>query len=152
MRSTGAYFADHDDPGLVEAVRAGRAQEFAWDDQSPPDPFAPRTRGCAVLDWDALARPAHRKALRWHRDLIAVRRDTPELLQGRRELCSAEVDENQRCLLLRCGSLLLPVDPGVDPAVVEADDRTGLGFNLRGGPRWDEAGPTALFRGGPASR
>jgi maltooligosyltrehalose trehalohydrolase len=63
---------------LADAVRQGRRREFAeayakhGDDI--PDPLAPRTHDMAVLDWSALAKPAHAAGLALTRALLTVRR------------------------------------------------------------------------------
>ena len=72
------FFVDHSDPELREAVRRGRAEEFAsfaWSGE-PPDPSAPETFASAVLR-PARAEDAH------HQRLEAL---TTELLTHRRRL------------------------------------------------------------------
>ncbi len=83
-----AYFTDHGDPSLREAVRAGRRAEFAsfgWDPDQVPDPQDPATFGRSRLDWSEAAGSPHREMLAWYRRLIQLRRDYPELADGRRE-------------------------------------------------------------------
>ena len=49
------YFVHHGDPGLIEAVRKGRAAEFAAFQQpglSVPDPQSPETFASAKLSWE----------------------------------------------------------------------------------------------------
>jgi len=71
------FFTDHAEPELAEAVRAGRAAEFAghgWGDGVPvPDPQDPATRAASVLDWDERHRGEHARLLAWYRDLVALR-------------------------------------------------------------------------------
>jgi len=63
---------------LAKAVREGRRSEFAdayaryGDDV--PDPLSPATRASAVLDWNAVALPAHSERLALTRSLLSVRR------------------------------------------------------------------------------
>ena len=74
------YFTDHQDPRLVEAVRAGRRREFAafgWDPDDIPDPQAVETFAASTLRWDERAQPAHAGMLDFYRDLIALRREHP---------------------------------------------------------------------------
>lgn len=67
---------------LAQAVRDGRRQEFArfpeFADEAArariPDPNAPETFACSVLDWAQLAIEPHRSWLAFHRDLLALRR------------------------------------------------------------------------------
>jgi len=73
------YFVSHSDPGLIEAVRRGRREEFAsfgWDGD-PPDPQAEETFQSAKLNPELrlLAGP-HRHLWEFHRRLIALRRDS----------------------------------------------------------------------------
>jgi maltooligosyltrehalose trehalohydrolase len=72
------YFVDHTDPGLVEAVRAGRQREFADVDWGGgvADPAAVDTYESAVLDPSIADGPgAHRDLLELYRTLLIVRRD-----------------------------------------------------------------------------
>ncbi|MBP2299057.1 malto-oligosyltrehalose trehalohydrolase [Azospirillum picis] len=75
------FFCDFGDE-LAEAVRKGRAEEFAKfpEFQDPearariPDPTAPETAESAKLDWEARSRPEHAGWLDWYRRALAVRR------------------------------------------------------------------------------
>lgn len=76
------YFVSHTDPELVEAVRTGRAAEFAdfkWQGE-PPDPQAQETFDSARIDV-SLARGggAHAALFSLYRDLIAIRSEVPLL-------------------------------------------------------------------------
>jgi maltooligosyltrehalose trehalohydrolase len=70
------YFVSHTDPGLVDAVRKGRREEFAEfaRDVEVPDPQAVATFASAKLHW----RPEG-EVWEWHRDLLAVRRELAAL-------------------------------------------------------------------------
>lgn len=77
------YFTDFDEPQLARAVRAGRREEFAthgWHPGDVPDPQSTSTRSASVLDWSEVSAPEHARMLGWYRALIALRRNTPELL------------------------------------------------------------------------
>src|SRR5690606_15378632 len=90
------YFTDHVDAGLADAVREGRRAEFAafgWDPAAIPDPQAEETFRRSVLRWDERAQGGHARILAWYRDLIALRRRTPELLDGRRDRVRVAWDE-----------------------------------------------------------
>jgi maltooligosyltrehalose trehalohydrolase len=70
------YFIDHDDPGLVEAVRRGRLDEFTafgWKAEDIPDPQGEEAFQAAVLDWEEPRSAAHAGLLSWHQELIALR-------------------------------------------------------------------------------
>jgi maltooligosyltrehalose trehalohydrolase len=97
------YFTSHLDPALAEAIRRGRRAEFThlaaaevadeWADPQAEETFA-RSR----IDWACLDDPAHQAALRLHRDLIALRRRTPALRNGRKDLTAVQADQDQRWL------------------------------------------------------
>ncbi|PWC39204.1 malto-oligosyltrehalose trehalohydrolase [Azospirillum sp. TSO35-2] len=75
------FFCDFGEE-LAEAVRKGRAEEFAKfpEFQNPearariPDPTAPETAASATLDWDARDQPEHAGWLDWYRRALALRR------------------------------------------------------------------------------
>jgi malto-oligosyltrehalose trehalohydrolase len=75
------FFCDFE-PGLAEAVRRGRREEFKrfpeFRDEAArrriPDPTAEATFASAKLAWCDLAEPPHAEQLDWHRQIIAVRR------------------------------------------------------------------------------
>jgi maltooligosyltrehalose trehalohydrolase len=81
------YFIDHGDRALVEAVVKGRRREHeAFHDRGDfADPSAPQTFAASKLDWSRLDREPHRRRLALYRALIALRRSTPALENGRRE-------------------------------------------------------------------
>jgi len=74
------YFTSHADPGVIEALRAGRRAEFAsfaWQAEVP-DPQAPETFLRSRLDRARTCGPL----LRLYRDLLALRRAEPLLRPG----------------------------------------------------------------------
>ena len=76
------YFTDHADPDLGRAVSEGRRREFAafgWAPEDVPDPQDPATFERSKLRWEEASRPPHADLLRWHRDLVALRREHPDL-------------------------------------------------------------------------
>ena len=75
------YFVSHTDAPLVEAVRRGRAEEFAafaWAGE-PPDPQAEETFRSAVLNWASRREGEHGVLLDLHRELLRVRRELAPL-------------------------------------------------------------------------
>jgi maltooligosyltrehalose trehalohydrolase len=77
-----AFFTDHTDPGLADAVRSGRRAEFAthgWAADDVPDPQDEATFRASALDWAERDRPAGAGLLAWYRQLIALRRAIPDL-------------------------------------------------------------------------
>ena len=74
------FFSDFQDPGLIQAVREGRKQEFAsfgWTGEVP-DPFAASTRDSAVLSW-TWAEPRRSGLRALYRDLLQLRGESPAL-------------------------------------------------------------------------
>jgi len=107
------YFTGHEDAELGERVRIGRREEFARFDWSPddvPDPQDEATFLRSKLDWNETAQPGHRELLDWHRALIALRRQTSELLDGRREAVCTRYDEAAQWLVVERGSMAIAVN------------------------------------------
>ena len=76
------YFVSHTDPALVEAVRRGRAHEFAgfaWEDDAVPDPQDERTFAASRLDRTARDREPGRSVEALYAELLRLRRRTPAL-------------------------------------------------------------------------
>lgn len=104
------YFTDHQDPGLGEAVKCGRRQEFAafgWDPDNIPDPQIKESFYCSRLDWNEPPREPHSRILDWHRSLIRLRRRLPALSDGRMEQTTVRFDETARWLIMLRGSVLV---------------------------------------------
>jgi maltooligosyltrehalose trehalohydrolase len=101
------YFTDHDDE-LGGAVREGRRAEFAafgWDPTDVPDPQDPSTFLRSKLRWSERDASPHREVEAWYRQLIALRRSSPDLLDGRMESVEVDVDERNGTLVLRRGTV-----------------------------------------------
>ena len=109
------YFTDHTDPALATAVTEGRRREFrefaAKVGSEVPDPQDPATFTRSKLDWSERSTPEHAELLEWYRSLIALRRATPELLDGRLDEVRTKVDGAR-----------LTIERG--PVTVEADFST----------------------------
>ena len=94
------FFCDFE-PGLRDAVRDGRRREFAhfaeFRDAAArdriPDPTALATFDMSRLDWAEPAKEPHADLLDWHRRLIALRRDRPELTDGRLDRVRCRFDQ-----------------------------------------------------------
>lgn len=97
------YFSNHQEPEIGAAVSEGRRREFAafgWNPDEVPDPQDPTTFERSKLDWSEFEREPHRGMFEWYRQLIALRRSTPCLLDGRLDRVSVEFSENERWLAL----------------------------------------------------
>lgn len=97
------YFTSHGDEKLVEAVRKGRAEEFAsfaWSG-GVPDPDSERTFLQSKLNRRLLAEPAHAQLRDYYRELIALRRETPALALLSKDHLAVGHDEARGLLWLR---------------------------------------------------
>jgi maltooligosyltrehalose trehalohydrolase len=98
-----AYFTDHGDPNLVEAVRNGRKAEFAahgWE-QEALDPQDPATFEASKIDRALLEHPQHRETLELHRSLLGLRQ-TPQFRAGRSD-ATYESQHDDQVLVYRLG-------------------------------------------------
>jgi maltooligosyltrehalose trehalohydrolase len=120
------YFTDHEDPDLGRAVSAGRRQEFAafgWDPADVPDPQDPATFERSKLDWSELARHPHRELLDWYRRLIRLRREVPELADGRLDRLRTTHDEEGRWLVVLRGRVTIACNLGAGDVRLPAAGR-----------------------------
>ena len=117
------FFTSYDDPELAESVRVGRRAEFAeygWGEEVP-DPQDPATRDRSVLPWAELdpgADGIHLRMLAWYRELIAVRRREPDLMDD--DLRRVRVDHNDTWLAVRRGRVHVLVNLGTESALIPA--------------------------------
>jgi maltooligosyltrehalose trehalohydrolase len=75
------FFVEFGDDALIEAVRAGRRDEFAsfrWRGE-PPDPHSEETFRSAVLDWSARDTGDHAGLLELYQRLLSLRRSEPAI-------------------------------------------------------------------------
>lgn len=104
------YFADHDDPELARAVSEGRRKEFAafgWKSDLIPDPEKPETFQRSKLNWNESSQREHADMLAWYRDLIHLRRSTPDLNDGEPGHTRVSFDEKAKWLRIARGSIAL---------------------------------------------
>ena len=76
------FFTSHPEPELGKATAEGRIREFermGWDPAVVPDPQDPETFTRSRLNWAEAAEGDHARLLELYRQLIALRRSTPEL-------------------------------------------------------------------------
>lgn len=119
------YVADHPDEALAEAVRSGRRAEFAafgWAPEDIPDPMDPATAASAVLRWDELDREPHAELLAWYRQLIGLRRSTPELLDARHDRTWVELDEGAGTIVVHRGAVTVAANLGEQDASIAVVD------------------------------
>jgi maltooligosyltrehalose trehalohydrolase len=94
------YFADHE-PELARLVSEGRKKEFAafgWRSESIPDPEKKATFERSKLNWEESKQAPHAAMLAWYRQLIQLRRSTPELNNGEPGNTRVEFDEEEKWL------------------------------------------------------
>jgi maltooligosyltrehalose trehalohydrolase len=123
-RAPWQFFASFPDPDLAQAVRDGRRSEFAehgWGSAEVPDPISPDTVARSRLRWSELDDPAHRDTLGLYQNLIALRRRYPQLTDPRLDRFAVEVDEDERWLVLRRGSLRVVCNLAAEPREVPID-------------------------------
>lgn len=97
------YFIHHGDPGLVEAVRRGRKEEFstfAWKGD-PPDPQAETTFQRSKLNATLRHQAPHRFIYDFYRELLRLRRERPVLRGGKPENMEIIGFESEKILFLR---------------------------------------------------
>ena len=120
------FFTSFSDPGLAQAVRDGRRQEFAahgWGADDVPDPQDPATFERSRLDWAEVDKNGHRELLDWHRRLIALRRAHPELCDPRRDRVRTTYDEDARWLVLYRDRIAVVCNFAADRQPVPLDGR-----------------------------
>jgi maltooligosyltrehalose trehalohydrolase len=104
------YFTDHRDERLAAAVREGRQREFAqlgWRAEELLDPQSVEAFRRSTLDRGEISREPHRSLLEWYRALIALRREVPELRDGRRDGVDVAFDESARWMRVSRGPVTL---------------------------------------------
>jgi maltooligosyltrehalose trehalohydrolase len=97
------YFVSHSDADLIQAVRAGRKQEFEafhYAD-NPPDPESAETFLRCKLNWQLRNEGQHKVLLDWYRQLINLRQTHPALLKLDRNFIQATSDEDKQLVIVR---------------------------------------------------
>jgi len=90
-----------DTPGFVVAEFA----RHGWTEADVPDPQDEKTFIRSQLNWSELASSPHAGLLSWYRQLIALRRDWPDLAAPGLQDTEVRYDERQRWLLISRGRL-----------------------------------------------
>jgi maltooligosyltrehalose trehalohydrolase len=109
------YFTDVDDDEVGQAIREGRRAEFAsfgWKPDEVPDPQARETWERSRLDWSERDLPEHRRILDWYRRLIALRRDHPDLRDGRTSMTTVHRPPEAEWFVMERGELSVIVNLG----------------------------------------
>ncbi len=117
------FFTSHPEQWLGEAVRKGRAEEFAktdWDESLVPDPQDPTTFQSAKLAWEEAEMGDHAHILALYRNLARLRRERPELTDPSSAHLSAAIERpgaapSARRFVLGRGALRIIVNLAADP-------------------------------------
>ncbi len=127
------YFVSHSDPGLVEAVRRGRKEEFAafaWHGEAP-DPQAEETFLRSKLDHALRGEEQHRALLAYYQELLRLRRETPALARLSKEHMVVNACGRSKVLCVRrwCGQ--------AEALLVLSFSRDAVRYSLPAAPgRW----------------
>jgi maltooligosyltrehalose trehalohydrolase len=87
-----AYFVDHGDPALIEAVRRGRAAEHGRSEVDALDPGAPETFERSILNDQLRLEGAHRQVWALYQSLLALRAGEPALRRSERQWSTAQAE------------------------------------------------------------
>jgi maltooligosyltrehalose trehalohydrolase len=133
------YFTDHQDAKLAESVRKGRRAEFAAfvaDASELPDPQAQQTFERSKLNWDERERGEHREIFEWYRQLIILRRCTPDFENGRLDVDAVRFDEEARWMSVRRGESQIFCNFAQTPQRLQiAQDATRMRVSLASKPQ-----------------
>jgi maltooligosyltrehalose trehalohydrolase len=100
------YFSQHEDPELAQKVSEGRKNEFkafGWNPDDVPDPQERAAFERSKLRWSEVTQGEHAELLDWYKQLISIRRATPELTDGRLAEVEVRFDERAQWLVLKRG-------------------------------------------------
>jgi maltooligosyltrehalose trehalohydrolase len=129
------YFADHDDRELARAVSEGRRNEFAafgWKPDLIPDPEKLETFRRSKVNWNESSQREHADMLTWYRDLIHLRRSTPDLNDGEPGHTHVSFDEKAKWLRIDRGSITLICNLGESNHPVSLPDGSEIVLASRG--------------------
>ncbi len=97
------YFVSHSDPGLIEAIREGRKEEFrafTWRGETP-DPQSVETFRQSKLHWEKQAEGAHKVLRNFYQTLIRLRKEIPALAHLQKDHLEVWGAEEKKVLWMR---------------------------------------------------
>lgn len=115
------FFSSHPEPELARATAEGRKAEFAehgWDADEIPDPQDPQTFTRCKLDWDEVDAGEHARLHRLYRDLIALRRNHPDMADPWLDHLTVDYNEDERWIIVYRGRLRIVCNLGSEPVRV----------------------------------
>lgn len=124
------YFTDHAED-LGKLVSEGRRKEFSafgWNPDGVPDPQDAATFERSRLNWEERNRKPHAEVLNWFRQLIAMRRSTPDLNDPELRHVQVRFSEPDRWLVMERGAITVAFSLGSQP--VEVHVRAGSALVL----------------------
>jgi maltooligosyltrehalose trehalohydrolase len=122
------YFTDHEEE-LGRLVSAGRKREFeafGWDAEQIPDPQAESTFADSKLDWSEAGEGSHAAMAEWYKQLIHLRKTTPELVSGRLDDVTVSIDEEDTWLVMDRGMIQVACNFGLEPLRIELPEGSAL--------------------------
>jgi maltooligosyltrehalose trehalohydrolase len=147
------FFTDFADPEMGEAVRMGRTREFGahgWRDLygGPvvvPDPQARSTFEASRLDWSEPTRPRNARMLGFHRALIALRAQVPDIASDDRTATAVEFDPADRTwFVVHRGAVAVVVNLAAEPREVPLGGAEHRGVLLAWAPPTLVAGAVGM--------
>ncbi|MPQ96796.1 malto-oligosyltrehalose trehalohydrolase [Modestobacter sp. I12A-02628] len=140
------FFTSHPEPELGRATAEGRIGEFAehgWDAAVVPDPQDRETFRRSKLDWSEPTREPHARLLAVHRELIALRRAHPELVDPDLSAMAVSWDDDDRWLVVHRGSLRVVANLADTAREIDLDvPATGVVFATGDAPTLDHGSVT----------
>ncbi len=116
------YFTDFSGEPLQQAVDANRHGMFAafgFDPGAASNPQDASTFERSTLRWDELDDMDHASMLQWYRDLIALRRVTPDLHTGDASRVTVRCDAQRRVLVYGNAGIIVACNLGTRAVTVE---------------------------------
>ena len=125
------YFVDFsEDPALAKAVSEGRRKEFSGllEGTDVPDPQDEATFLRSKLNWDELKEAERRDMLAWYKELVALRRSTPALVDGRLDRVHARYDQEAVWIAVERDGTIVAANLGSKACEIDmpADDPTEI--------------------------
>ncbi len=111
------YFSQHEDPELGEKVSEGRKNEFeafGWNPEAVPDPQDAATFERSKVRWEEINEEPHVSLRDWHKKLIALRRSTSTLTDGRTDRVEVSYDERAEWLVMKRREIEIVCNLGAD--------------------------------------
>ncbi len=131
------YFTSHEEE-LGKLVSEGRKKEFAafgWDPSEVPDPQAPATWQRSTLNWAERDQAEHAEMLTWYRDLIVLRKGTPELTNGDMDAVRVRFSEQEKWLAMERSPVTVVFSLARQPIEVEVRPGSRLALRSQTGVR-----------------